>query len=165
MILFDTNIIRNEVKYFSEVVQGLTLTKEELHNEYIGAIQVAWETFEHDYKDYFDNRLCVVKVVASNVETIEYEVVDCFNKLTRDLLGYDVDFNYEKDNISINELNGNLFIDVDYDNICIRYILKEINSKGQRWYANNWDVPNKKPLEHIYEKYSKRVRLSSHKRK
>lgn len=153
-VLFDTEIIKNEIKYFSEVVQGLTLTKEELNNEYIGAIQVAWETFEHEYKDYFDNHTLVAKVVECNFRYREkYVVFDYFNLL--------VELLNECDYISI-YLNGDLFIDLNYKNSSIRYMFKEVNKQGLTWYADNWNRIDIPVLEKVWNRYTKKVRLSKH---
>lgn len=154
-ILFDTEIIKQETKYFLTVVQGEKLSDEELRVECNVNIHDRFNEFEYKYKDYFDNHTLVAKVIECNFRyRKKYVVFDYFNSL--------VELLNECDYISIYEWNGDLFMDLDYRNSSIRYMFKEVNKQGLTWYADNWNRTDIPVLEKVWNRYIKKVRLSKH---
>lgn len=154
-VLFDTEIIKQETKYFLTVVQGEKLSNEELREECNISIHDRFNEFEYKFKDYFDNHTLIAKVVECNFRYREkFVVFDYFNLL--------VELLNECDYISIYELNGDLFIDLSYKSSSIKYMFKEVNKQGLTWYTNNWDRTDIFVFEKVWNRYGKKVRLSKH---
>lgn len=154
-VLFDTEIIKQETKYFLTVVQGEKLSDKELKSEYNINIYDRFNEFEYKFKDYFNNHILIAKVVECNFKYKEKFVVFDYFNLFIELLN-------ECDCISIYELNGDLLVEVDYRNSYIKYMFKEVNKQGMNWYADNWDRIDIPVLEKVWNRYTKKVRLSKH---